>query len=136
MSFKKICITLFGSMVLASLVSACSVPKLSFPGVYRIDIPQGNIITQDMVDQLRPGLTKRQVTFIMGTPLVRDTFHQDRWDYLYSIQPGGGERAQEVLTVYFEDGLLARFDGDFEQSPEKQQFGQNDDSDSMNLVSQ
>lgn len=110
------------------LVQACStsVPSLSFPGVYRIAIPQGNIITQDMVDQLRPGLSKRQVNYIMGTPLVRDTFNQDRWDYLYSIQPGGGERMQEQITLYFEDGELVRFEGDFEQSENNRQFAQPD----------
>ena len=75
----------------------------AFPGVYRIDIPQGNVITQEMVDQLRPGLNKRQVTFILGTPLIRDTFDQDRWDYLYSYQPGGGERVQERITVFFDE---------------------------------
>ena len=101
-----------------------SVSSFSFPGVYRIDIPQGNIITQEMVDQLRPGLTKRQVNFILGTPLVRDTFDQDRWDYLYSFQPGGGERVQERLTVFFDEGLLTHFTGDFEQSPENVQFPQ------------
>lgn len=112
------------------LLSGCSgVPSLSFPGVYRINIPQGNLITQEMVDQLRPGLTKRQVTFIMGTPLIKDTFDQDRWDYLYSIQIGGGERMQERLSVYFEDGLLADFDGDFEQTPENEQFGKSTGTD-------
>jgi|GEM_PF-412973 outer membrane protein assembly factor BamE len=93
-----------------------------FPGVYRLDIPQGNIITQKQVDQLRPGLNKRQVTFILGTPLVRDTFNQNRWDYIYSFQPGGGERVQERLTVYFKDDQLLRIEGDFEQTPEKLQF--------------
>ena len=97
----------------------------AFPGVYRIDIPQGNVITQEMVDQLRPGLTKRQVTFILGTPLIRDTFDQDRWDYLYSYQPGGGERVQERITVFFdENGELTHFEGDFEQTPENLQFPQ------------
>jgi outer membrane protein assembly factor BamE len=111
-------------MLATLLVAGCSqVSSFSFPGVYRIDIPQGNIITQDMVDQLRPGLTKRQVTFILGTPLIRDTFNQNRWDYVYSFQPGGGERTQERLTVYFDDnGELIRFDGDFEQTPENLQF--------------
>lgn len=102
----------------AALLGGCA-----FPGVYRIDIPQGNIITQEMVDQLRPGLNKRQVTFILGTPLIRDTFDQDRWDYLYSYQPGGGERVQERLTVFFdENGELTHFEGDFEQTPENLQF--------------
>lgn len=114
-----------GMFVSALALGGCgSVSSWSFPGVYRIDIPQGNIITQEMVDQLRPGLTKRQVNFILGTPLVRDTFDQDRWDYVYSFQPGGGERAQERLTVFFDgNGELSHFTGDFTQTPENDQFG-------------
>ncbi|MSR12598.1 MAG: outer membrane protein assembly factor BamE [Gammaproteobacteria bacterium] len=66
-----------------------------------------------MVDQLRPGMTKRQVIFVMGTPLVRDPFHQDRWDYIYSFQPGGGIRGQERVTINFVDDQLVSFTGDF-----------------------
>lgn len=108
----------------ALLLGACNSTPLRFPGVYRIAIPQGNIITQEMVDQLRPGLSKRQVTFIMGTPLIKDTFDQDRWDYLYSYQPGGGERVQERLTLFFDNDALSHFTGDFNQSPGREQFGQ------------
>jgi outer membrane protein assembly factor BamE len=107
------------------MLSACGNSPMSFPGVYRLDIPQGNLISQDQVDQLRPGLTKRQVNFIMGTPLIQDTFDQDRWDYIYSFQPGGGERVQERISIYFDDnGFMTRFDGDFEQTPENDQFGE------------
>ena len=106
------------------LLGSCgSVTSFAFPGVYRLNIPQGNIVTQEMIDQLRPGLTKRQVNFILGTPLIKDTFDQDRWDYLYSFQPGGGERVQETLTVFFENNQLTHFTGDFEQTPENEQFG-------------
>ncbi len=98
----------------ASLLVACNnIDSLDFPGVYKISIPQGNIITQAMVDQLRPGMTKRQVVFVMGTPLVRDPYHQFRWDYIYSFQPGGGVRGQERLSVVFVDDLLVSFSGDF-----------------------
>jgi len=108
----------------ALALAACNATPLRFPGVYRIDIAQGNVITQEMVDQLRPGLNKRQVTFIMGTPLIKDTFDQDRWDYVYSYQPGGGERVQERLTLFFEEDGLTHFTGDFTQSPGREQFGQ------------
>lgn len=104
--------------VLAIALHACSIPSLQFPGVYKISIPQGNIITQDMVDQLRPGMTKRQVIFVMGTPLIRDPFHQNRWDYVYSFQPGGGIRGQERISVLFEDDLLVSFNGDFSPTVE------------------
>jgi outer membrane protein assembly factor BamE len=101
------------------LLSACNnIGSMDFPGVYKISIPQGNIITQEMVDQLRPGMTKRQVIFVMGTPLIRDPYHQDRWDYVYNFQPGGGERGQERLSVLFENDQLVSLSGDFEPTPE------------------
>ena len=97
----------------AELVACNNIGSMDFPGVYKISIPQGNIITQEMVDQLRPGMSKRQVIFVIGTPLLRDPFHQDRWDYVYNFQPGGGERGQEKITVYFLDDQLVSFEGDF-----------------------
>jgi len=101
-------------LILMSLLVACgNFGNLDFPGVYKISIPQGNIITQEMVDQLRPGMTKRQVIFVMGTPLVRDPFHQDRWDYVYNFQPGGGVRGQERMSVFFVEDALINFTGDF-----------------------
>lgn len=99
----------------ALLLGACSsIPTPQFPGVYKIPISQGNIITQDMIDQLEPGMTRRQVNFVMGTPLVRDPYDQDRWDYVFNYQPGGGVRGQERVTLYFENDRLNRFEGDFE----------------------
>ena len=95
----------------AALLAGCG--GLGFPGAYKISIPQGNIITQSMVNQLREGMTKSQVQFVMGTPLIQDPFHQDRWDYVYSFQPGGGVRSQEQVTVFFEDDQLVRIEGDF-----------------------
>lgn len=86
----------------------------SFPGVYKIDIQQGNVVTQDMIDQLRPGMTRRQVRFIMGNPLITDTFHANRWDYLYSIQPGGSARQQERVSLIFNaNDQLVGLSGDF-----------------------
>ena len=105
-------------VLMAFVLGACSIPRLQFPGVYKIDIQQGNIITQEMIDQLRPGMTKRQVIFVMGTPLVRDPFDQDRWDYVYSYQPGGGVRGQERITMFFENDLLTHFTGDFKPTEE------------------
>lgn len=103
-------------LLLTSLtfVGLLALAGCSFPGVYKIDIQQGNVVTQDMIDQLRPGMTRRQVRFIMGNPLIQDTFHTNRWDYLYSLQPGGGERQQERMSVFFnENDQLASLSGDF-----------------------
>ena len=96
-------------------LTACSSTHL--PGVYRVDVPQGNIITQKMVNQLQPGMSKRQVSFAMGTPLVMDTFHPDRWDYIYSFQPGKGKSERHHVTLYFDGDKLARIEGDYHPKP-------------------
>lgn len=95
----------------ALFLTGCSLEWLPF--VYKLDIHQGNVASQEMVDQLRPGMTKRQVAFIMGTPLLADPFHDDRWDYLYSNQPGGEPRVQRSVTLVFKEDELAGLQGDF-----------------------
>ncbi|HZQ75321.1 MAG TPA: outer membrane protein assembly factor BamE [Burkholderiales bacterium] len=96
-----------------TLLAACgSLPRI--PGVtpYRIDIQQGNYVTQEMVSQLKAGMTKEQVQNTLGTPLLTDVFHADRWDYVYSLDAADGRREGRKLTVYFQDGKLARVEGD------------------------
>ena len=85
---------------------------VGFPGVYRIDVEQGNIVTQEMVDQLKLGMSRRQVRFIMGTSLMEDTFNQDRWDYPYSIRNGGEVIKQSHVSVHFEGDSLVAVSGD------------------------
>lgn len=87
------------------------------PLVYRIDIQQGNVIDQDMLNRLKPGMDKEKVKFIMGTPLIMDPFHSNRWDYVYSMEPGEGERKQRRVTLYFRDDKLAYVDGDISVNP-------------------
>jgi outer membrane protein assembly factor BamE len=79
---------------------------------YRLDIRQGNFVTQDMVTQLKPGLSREQVRYVLGTPLVTDPFHDNRWDYVYRYDSGKGDVQQRKLSVYFEDNKLARVAGD------------------------
>ncbi len=79
---------------------------------YRIDIQQGNFVSQEMVAQLKPGMTREQVRFVLGTPLMADIFHAERWDYLYTLERRGAPRQQRRLAVFFQDGKLARLDGD------------------------
>jgi outer membrane protein assembly factor BamE len=79
---------------------------------YRPDVQQGNVITKDMVDQLRPGMTRDQVRFLLGTPMLTDIFHQDRWDYPYFLRRRSGETQVRKLAVFFEEGKLARFESD------------------------
>ncbi|MBK6975343.1 MAG: outer membrane protein assembly factor BamE [Candidatus Methylophosphatis roskildensis] len=99
------------SLVLYSLVlPACSVTQYLNP--YLVDIRQGNYVTQDMVAQLKPGMTKDQVRFALGTPLVTDIFHGERWDYVYRFKPGRGDVQQRHLSVFFDQGKLVRVGGD------------------------
>ncbi|MEZ5566870.1 MAG: outer membrane protein assembly factor BamE [Halioglobus sp.] len=95
-----------------ALLSACGF--VGFPGVYKIDVEQGNIVTQDLVDQLKPGMSRRQVRFILGTPLVEDSFNQDRWDYPYVKRNGQTVLSQSHLTVRFSGDSLVAIEGDFE----------------------
>ena len=92
-------------------ISACS--AIGFPGVYRIDVEQGNIVTQEMADQLQPGMSKRQVRFILGTPLIEDSFNRDRWDYSYRKSNGLDILAESRLTVVFDGDTLAEVRGDY-----------------------
>ncbi len=106
--------------ITAALMGGCSwfsddsdFKMVSFPGVYKINIQQGNIITQDMINQLKPGMTRSQVAYVMGTPLLPDSFDKDRWDYIYTLQPGGKQRTQQTLSLFFDNDKLTRFNGDF-----------------------
>ena len=70
--------------------------------VHKLDIQQGNVVTQEMVDKLKPGMTRAQVRFVLGTPLVTDTFHRNRWDYFYSFKVGAeGVAETRRLTLPF-----------------------------------
>ena len=91
---------------------ACTLAGCGILAPYRIDIQQGNFVSQEMVAQLKPGMTKEQVRFVLGTPLVTDIFHAERWDYVYTLERRGAPRQQRRLAVFFEGGKLARLDGD------------------------
>jgi len=101
--------------LLSALLPACkSVDMPTLPGVtpYRMVIQQGNFISQEMVAQLKPGMTKEQVRFVLGTPLVTDIFHADRWDYVFYRELPNGKKEQRNLSVVFEKERLARVIGD------------------------
>jgi outer membrane protein assembly factor BamE len=87
------------------------------PFVYKMTVQQGNIITEEMVDQLELGMTKRQVQFLLGTPLLTDFFQTDRWDYTYTIQRGHDPMEIRYLSLHFRDDGLVRVDGDIRPDP-------------------
>lgn len=100
-------------LTLTLLVSACSgtVPQLfSRLPVHRIDVRQGNFIDADMVAKLKPGMSRSQVRFVMGTPLLTDVFHPERWDYVYEDRRAGKLVTQRRVTLTFEGDRLSRID--------------------------
>jgi outer membrane protein assembly factor BamE len=101
--------TLFLALALLS-ITACSF--VGFPGVYKINVEQGNILDTEKIEQLEIGMSRRQVRFIMGTPLVQDSFNQDRWDYTHVIRNGRNLILEEQLTLYFDGDKLASMEGD------------------------
>ena len=102
-----------GTLLLATVLSGCSsVPRIV--NEYKIDVQQGNVLTQEMVSQLKPGLTKDQVRFILGTPVLADVFHANRWDYVYRLQKGNtGAVEMRKFTAFFDAyDKLVRVSGD------------------------
>jgi len=88
------------------------VPSWRSLGVYKIDVNQGNYLSQDMVDKLKVGMTRPQVRTLLGTPLVTSAFRDSRWDYVYEFAKQGKVREHRQFTVYFVDDKLARWEGD------------------------
>lgn len=104
---------IIGLSLLLSTVTLSGCSGIGFPGVYLINIDQGNIVEQDMVDQLKPDMTRRQVRFLLGTPIVEDTFNNDRWDYIRVVRRGNDTLLRRRLTVVFEDDVLVDVEGDY-----------------------
>jgi outer membrane protein assembly factor BamE len=95
------------SIAFALLLGGCSLTNpIHSLRPYQIDIQQGNEVTQAMLDQLKPGMTPSQVRFVMGTPLVVDPFHADRWDYVLRVEKAGRLIDRRRVTVVFRDGVL------------------------------
>ena len=108
----------FTATLITMLLTACSFsfPKLSLPRLYKITVQQGNVITQEMVDQLKPGMTHSQVAFIMGEPILRNTFNENRWDYVYTVVLPGYFNQEIRMSLFFENDVLAYFTGDLAPS--------------------
>lgn len=96
-----------GILPVVLLVAGCNVLA-----PYKMDIQQGNVVTQDMISRLQPGMTRSQVRFALGTPLVVDPFRGDRWDYVYLYMKQGAVTEQRRIVVVFKDDKLARIEGD------------------------
>lgn len=96
-------------VLVSLLLAACggNIPHLS---PYKMDIRQGNLITPEMREKLKLGMTKQQVRYVMGTPLLTDALHDNRWDYVYSLAQRGKPTEQQSMTLYFENDSLVKID--------------------------
>ena len=100
------------SLILGGCAAVHDYDYLAHFGVYKLDINQGNYVTVDQVDKLKVGQTRQQVRLALGTPLLADPFHANRWDYLYLFNRQGRTLEHRQLTLYFVDEKLARWEGD------------------------
>ena len=99
--------------VFAAIAAALALTACSFFAPYRIDIRQGNYVDDAMLAQLKLGMTREQVRFALGSPLVADVFHSDRWDYIYRFKPGNGKKEkQRLVSVFFSNDKLSRVESD------------------------
>ncbi|MFA9488131.1 MULTISPECIES: outer membrane protein assembly factor BamE [unclassified Mannheimia] len=100
--------SLLAALLVAMSVTACStVEKV----VYRIDVPQGNYLEQDKIDQLRVGMTPEQVEYLLGTPMLKNIFETYRWDYVFIKREAYKDPEQRNLFVYFDsNGLVSKID--------------------------
>ena len=101
---------------IANALPDIGLPDWEIPGVYRIPIQQGNLVSQEMVNELKPGMSKQQVRYLLGTPLLIDTFQDDRWEYLYTNRPGSKSLTVDIekkrLELLFKNGRLQKITGD------------------------
>lgn len=118
----RITVTLLITSLLA--LSGCS--SLRFPGVYRIDIPQGNFVTEDMLAELKPGMSPDQVRFVLGAPTLVDPFTPDVWFYPMTYRPGKGDNVSQKIAIYFEGGQYSRYEGQVIDDFKAKTSGRND----------
>lgn len=106
--------TLAVAVVVAMIATSCALPR-----VYKVTVQQGNVITQQMVDSLRPGMTREQVAYVMGEPVIKNPFSQNRWDYVYTLRVPGVVNDHMKMSLFFTDGLLSHFVGDLAPSDQQ-----------------
>jgi outer membrane protein assembly factor BamE len=104
------------AMLTLLILSTTGCSSFQFPWVYRLSIQQGNIVSQEMIDKLKPGMTKSQIQFILGNPILEDPLVQDRWNYIYTLQIPGQDLIQRELVIYFKENRLSYFKGDYAPS--------------------
>lgn len=117
---------LLGAVAASLCLGACSSVGDSARGAltavtpYKVEVVQGNFVSKEQVAALKPGMSRQQVREILGTSLLTDVFHSNRWDYVFTIRRQGVEAQQRRLTLYFNGELLERFEGD--PMPSEEEF--------------
>ena len=97
----------FSSLIILLLIFSCSLPR-----VYEVVVSQGNLIDEDMMEKLEIGMTESQVKYVLGSPLIADTFTPNRWDYYTSVTQGNKKFTEKKITLYFEDKKLVSWEGE------------------------
>ena len=98
------------TLIMTSLLLAnCSIPR-----IFQVVVSQGNLVDQEMLDKLEIGMTESQVKFVMGTPLISDTFYPERWDYFTSVTQGESSYTNQKITLFFENNQLIRWKGEID----------------------
>ncbi|MDH5484342.1 MAG: outer membrane protein assembly factor BamE [Gammaproteobacteria bacterium] len=104
-------------LIAISPLSACT---SILPEAHKIEIQQGNRVKPEDLAKIKPGMTRKQVKFVLGTPLLQDSFHANRWDYIYHLKPGREPLKQSHISLFFDGDTLIRID-DSRYAPEMQQ---------------
>ncbi len=100
-------------LTLCVALSACQFPRL-----HRVTVQQGNVLTQEMVNKLKPGMSRSQVAFVMGEPILKNPFENDRWVYIYTVELPGRYEEKRQMVLYFKEDVLAYFTGDIKPQTE------------------
>ena len=100
--------------VITLLLSVLVLSSCSIPRIFQVVISQGNLVDQEMLDKLEIGMTESQVKFVMGTPLISDTFYPNRWDYFTSVTQGENTYTNQKITLYFKDNKLVSWEGEID----------------------
>ncbi len=116
-SFSRLAVPVVAMLAVSGLTACSSVTEttrdlMSSVGPYKVEVVQGNFVSSEQVALLKPGMTRNEVKETLGTPLLTDIFHADRWDYVFSIKRKGVEEPTRRLSVFFKGDLLDRFEGD------------------------
>ena len=105
----KIKLSIIGLLILTLFATSCSIPKM-----YKVVVSQGNLVDQEMIDKLEIGMTESQVKFVMGTPLISDTFFPNRWDYFTTVTQGENVYTEQKIVLFFEENKLVKWEGEID----------------------